>query len=186
MTAFVQISSTDCISNLLIHIHRSATTLKPLTGNVGGIDNLVTMQCSVWNRDSLISSGHPSRTHHKNCSGMPWGSKQRAQGVKWASKFPRSQSDRASLECAGTSLIHGGQRILKKGPCARHHETKPESLWPCFDRSELFWLCTVLSRWFRCCGWLTYILFRSPTSLNLGTMDIWTKTGQPTAWHSHN
>lgn len=46
---------------------------------------------------------------------MVWGTRQSFQGVDWASKFPRFQSDRASVGCAGQkSQIPGGLTLQIK------------------------------------------------------------------------
>ena len=48
-------------------------------------------------------SGSFSSTHCRNCSSMVWETRQRLWGVDIASKFPRSQSDWASVESAGNT-----------------------------------------------------------------------------------
>ena len=55
-----------------------------------------------------------------------------AQGVDRAFKFPRSQSDRASVGPAGAGLIHGGPtpQHTTKCPGARHQRTPSEVLNP--------------------------------------------------------
>ena len=111
--------------------------------------------------NTVVDQGYPLiPTTLPNGSGPPAGqcgpgTQQTAQGTQWmaqgvyrASKFPRSQSDRASVRHAGAGLVHGGptlQHTRLKGstikcPGARHHRTPSEVLSPCLDRSELFWL----------------------------------------------
>ena len=59
--------------------------------------------CDLFQQDNALC--HKA----KNGSGMVWGTQKQVSGDDLASKFLRSQSNRASLKCAGqTSLIHGG------------------------------------------------------------------------------
>lgn len=96
------------------------------------------------------SNGKPQKLHKNGLRKVIM-----AKSFAKASKFPRSQSDQASVGWAGTSLIHPQtyriQRIDYKYPGARHLRTPPELLWPYLDGSELCWLgretCTILSMW---------------------------------------
>ena len=61
------------------------------------------------------SAGLCALQHSKRCPGIPPGAWERAQGINVSSKFPRTQSDQASVGCASRSLIHGGPISLPTG-----------------------------------------------------------------------
>lgn len=63
---------------------------------------------------------------------------------KPACKFTRSQSDKASVGCAGTNLIHGDptpkHRLPTSYSLGNPREKAPtQALFPCCKMSELFW-----------------------------------------------
>lgn len=63
---------------------------------------------------------------------------------KPACKFTRSQSDKASVGCAGTNLIHGDSTPKHRLPTSyslgNPREKAPtQALFPCCKMSELFW-----------------------------------------------
>lgn len=75
-------------------LRQSATTLKQLTGKVDHIDHLV----GSWR--SPLDAQHPSTKTDLECD----------KELK-VSGQPRSQSDRASVGCDGTSPIHRGPTL---------------------------------------------------------------------------
>lgn len=132
-------------------------------------NDLVTMQCYVENPWALafmcmaLYTHHPSKhnwgpTRPPHCHGSPplqdyapWHTTKTApecldksQRCWLGLQIPEIWS--ASLGRVGTSLIHAPpqtfwtQTINNKPLNAKHHKTPPEVLWPCLDRSELFWL----------------------------------------------
>lgn len=117
-------------------IHQLATTLKPLTEAAMWITLIDSLQSdvllenlgstyplSIWQWHSTKAVELPARrralSHHKNCSGMAWGTQQRAQAIDQASSSPDPSQSRASTES-----IHS-KAVTTRNPMT--------ILWPCLD-----------------------------------------------------
>lgn len=75
--------------------------------------------------------------HCRNCPGMARGSSQRGRIVGLNSKFSSSQSDRASLGCAGqTNLIRGDHTAQRTGLEAKRSQCQiPQDTFRCLEES---------------------------------------------------
>lgn len=84
-------------------LHVEATSHAPPTQKL-----LQTKYTLLWQQHSPMA-GQYALPHCKLLKNGP--RNERAQVVELASIFPRSQSNRASVGCTGTSLIHGGPNV---------------------------------------------------------------------------
>ena len=103
MCCWIFFACLSCVCMLLCgcysdtyHLHIVVDHIHPI------IENIFPEGCRLFQQDNALC-------HNANGSGMVWGARQRVSCLVLDSKFPRSQSNWASVGCAGqTSQIYGG------------------------------------------------------------------------------